>query len=185
MEILGLIAPWLVVVMIAIVLGKTVVFSNGIITISSLKNKRALHDIMENCKNYYQRINLNNTYILRNQMTHAEGIIKEITNKCECPRYVYDYIILKVRSKFKENGLGTLNSEEFSRYVGSCIDLIRDIILESNPDAGPYVNSSDFSNKIASIFNEGLGTYNYYKDQNDRLERQLNERLEHIKNGKA
>jgi len=174
----------LIVVILGVFLGYNVTFSGGKIELKRAKLSRVISETEEACKVYLKLVEKYKNSILKQQMTLAESTIHEICRKIDAPRQTYDLIMLKIRCKFKENGIGCLDSGQFSKYVGQAIDEIRDIIRnETDIEDIEFIISPEFTNRIANIFNEGLDAYNHWNSRSEQAEEALQLRLEEIRNG--
>lgn len=119
--------------------------------------------------------------VLKNQMSYGEKVLDDISELAHINKHDLYITKLKLKIAFKENGIGDLDAEAFSRYVGLKIDMVRSELKLVSQD--PYLTSPDFSDKVGDIFNHSLNCYKYWQTRIKELENQLANELNKISLG--
>ena len=161
----------IVVISLCLLLKNKIAFKLGMLGIS-IDNTDKLRKVVNKTRllseHYIIKRSKFEENILRNQMLHSESILRDICDVIHADNSIYELAHSKTKGKMKENGFEEMDQVAFSSYVGSCIDQYRSLFTTYSKDT--YLESPDFNDKIASIFNHALITNNYWSKELINLE---------------
>ena len=150
----------------------------GILVDNSVKIKDYILKASHLAEDYSnERCKLEST-ILRNQMSQAEGVLTEVCRFINADKAIYDILHGKTKGKMKENGFSSFDSSAFSKYVGQAIDEYRQLLKIHINDT--YLDSPDFSNQIASIFNHAMDCASFWNTKVAMLEAKYKQDIENL-----
>jgi hypothetical protein len=115
-------------------------------------------------------------------MAHAESVLCEICKYINAESNIYDILHAKTKAKMKENGFEELSVSGFSIYVSNAIEQYRSMFNSYTQDT--YINSADFNEKIASIFNHALDCHTFWNNKIIELKAEYETNIEKLITGK-
>jgi hypothetical protein len=175
----------------AAIVGGTVSINTGLININFKKSRDTYSALSHIAQEYTRKITMAENNILKNQMIFAESAINEINNHiqnngADLDKYHKSFVygILKniVKTHFMTNGFDSMDPGQFSKYVGNRIDLLRDKYKELVPSE--YLDTHDFSEKVAEIYHHALACNVHWKEQISNLKRERDRKIDELIKGK-
>lgn len=169
-----------------IAIGATIDFKFPQWGVRIFKKKKSCGDKVLRMYNFTRdKIELINKFeanIYRNQLSFAEGILKTIqNNSLSTDRATFDTAKLLIKIQLKENGFENLDAVAFSEYIGKQIDRFRTYFAENLKD-NDYINTNEFNDAIASIFNHARSCTEYWYKKIDEIEKELQNELRKLTN---
>jgi len=190
MELATIIVICIVIALVALI-GGTLSINTGLININYKRSNDIYSSLVRLSKTYTELINNANECILKNQMIYAESAISEINNhinnndsNLDIYHKAYVYYIIKniIKTHCITNGFDSMDPGQFSKYVGNRIDLIREKYKEIV--SSEYLDSHDFSEKIADVYHHALSCSNHWKSKIKELTEQRDLEIEKLIKGK-
>lgn len=134
---------------------------------SKADNANKVHEIVHLALDHQKEIFENNSQIIRNQLTFADGILLKIANKLEIEVPKDKVIIIQhlikeiVRDAVKDNGFANMPSADFAIYVSNKTSQLRQVYTE-NLGLTKFIESHDFSSLVLDLFTHAANCAKYW-----------------------
>ena len=120
------------------------------------------------------------TTIIKNQMTYIEGVLLSIQRKAGIEdNSIFNNVKMTLKMQMTENGFENYSAVEYSKYVGDQIDKYREYFIHNVEDM-EYINTPDFNDEIASIFNHARLTTEHWNKEIERLEEEIDNKIKDL-----
>lgn len=156
----------------------------------STNNVNIVHQIVHLALDHNKELNDNQTKILHNQMTYAEGILSRIEAKLESEvsndKIILVQLLVKdiLKDSFKENGFSSYGPTDFANYIQNKISILRKL-YNDNIGVTKFIESHDFSMLINDLYAHSSNCCNYWtnksKDAINTYQKQYDELIKQIK----